>query len=79
MRFLIDAQLPKKFTIWLLEAGHDAIHTLDLPNKNSSTDLEVMNFALHNARIVISKDDDFFKRLSSMESHHYFTYRPKHK
>jgi len=33
MKFLIDAQLPRRFVIWLTEAGHDALHTLDLPHK----------------------------------------------
>jgi predicted nuclease of predicted toxin-antitoxin system len=35
MKFMVDAQLPRKFVIWLSEAGHDALHTLDLPKKIS--------------------------------------------
>jgi predicted nuclease of predicted toxin-antitoxin system len=31
MKFLVDAQLPRRFCGWLTEAGHDALHTLDLP------------------------------------------------
>ena len=30
MKFLVDAQLPRRFVGWLAEAGHDALHTLDL-------------------------------------------------
>ncbi len=29
MRFLIDAQLPRHFVIWLAGEGHDALHTLN--------------------------------------------------
>ncbi len=38
MRFLVDAQLPRRFANWLNEAGHDALHTLDLPRKNLTPD-----------------------------------------
>jgi predicted nuclease of predicted toxin-antitoxin system len=31
MKFLVDAQLPRRLTYRLREAGHDALHTLDLP------------------------------------------------
>ena len=31
MKFLVDAQLPRRFANWLNEAGQDALHTLDLP------------------------------------------------
>ena len=33
MKFIVDAQLPRKFVTWLNESGHDALHTLDLPKK----------------------------------------------
>jgi predicted nuclease of predicted toxin-antitoxin system len=59
MRFLVDAQLPKRFTAWLSEAGHDARHTLDLPLGNRTPDEEIIAFATLQARIVVSKDDDF--------------------
>ena len=59
MKFLVDAELPRKFVSWLTAAGHDAIHTLDLPRKNLTTDKEVTSIAVADARIVISKDDDF--------------------
>lgn len=40
MRFLVDAQLPKRLAIWLAGAGHDAVHTLDLPHTNRTLDDE---------------------------------------
>ena len=30
MRFLVDAQLPRRMTDWFRAGGFDAIHTLDL-------------------------------------------------
>jgi predicted nuclease of predicted toxin-antitoxin system len=59
MKFLVDAQLPKRFCVWLNQAGHDAIHTLDLPEGNRTTDDEIIAFSEQQERIVITKDDDF--------------------
>ena len=59
MKFLIDAQLPRRFVVWLTEAGHDALHTLDLPLKNKTPDNDVVARAMMDERIVVSKDDDF--------------------
>lgn len=36
MRFLVDAQLPRRFVDWLKEEDHGAIHTSDLPLKNAT-------------------------------------------
>ncbi len=59
MKFLVDAQLPRRFANWLNEAGHDALHTLDLPRKNLTADKELISRAMREGRIVISKDADF--------------------
>lgn len=59
MKFLVDAQLPRRFANWLNEAGQDALHTLDLPKKNLSSDGEIIARAGQDGRIVISKDADF--------------------
>jgi predicted nuclease of predicted toxin-antitoxin system len=59
MKFLVDAQLPRRFANWLNEAGHDALHTLDLPHKNLTQDNEVIIRAKRDGRIVVSKDADF--------------------
>lgn len=63
MRFLVDAQLPKRLAEWLKEAGHDAVHTLDLPRGNHTSDAELCAVALREQRIVISKDGDFVESL----------------
>ena len=59
MKFLVDAQLPRRFCTWLTEAGHDALHTLDLPQGNRSSDNEILAVAEREQRVVVTKDDDF--------------------
>ena len=46
MRFLVDAQLPKKLSRFLNEKGFESIHTLDLPNGNKTTDAEIIELSL---------------------------------
>lgn len=43
--------------------GHDVIHTRDLPRKNLSDDVEIIEIAVQQERIVLSKDGDFFNYL----------------
>ena len=38
MKFLIDAQLPRRLAHQLEVAGFETIHTLDLPQGNRTTD-----------------------------------------
>jgi predicted nuclease of predicted toxin-antitoxin system len=45
MKFLIDAQLPRKMVEWLAAAGFDAIHTLDLPQQNRTPDGVLVSLA----------------------------------
>jgi len=59
MKFLIDAHLPRRIARRLIEAGHDALHTLDLPNGNRTTDNEILSVAARDQRVVITKDADF--------------------
>lgn len=59
MKFLVDAQLPRRLAKWLNAAGHDALHTLDLPRKNLTPDSEVVARARLEGRVVVSKDADF--------------------
>lgn len=41
MKFLVDAQLPRRAVAWLAAAGCDAVHTLDLPAGNRTTDQQL--------------------------------------
>lgn len=59
MKFLIDAQLPRRLVHRLHEAGHDAVHTLDLPVGNRTQDAEILMVAARDGRIVVTKDADF--------------------
>lgn len=67
MKFLVDAQLPRRFAAWLAEAGHDALHTLDLPLKNRTPDNDVVVRAMQDGRIVVSKDADFVQTFLLMD------------
>jgi predicted nuclease of predicted toxin-antitoxin system len=61
MKFLVDAQLPRRLAIWLRDHGYDALHTLDLPAGNRTTDAELLAVAAREQRAVITKDDDFVR------------------
>jgi predicted nuclease of predicted toxin-antitoxin system len=60
VKFLVDAQLPRRLCAVLLRCGHDAAHTLDLPAGNNTTDPIINQVSLVEQRVVISKDADFF-------------------
>lgn len=59
MKFIIDAQLPKRLSYLLNDHGHDSIHTLDLPEKNRTSDDGITDIAIRQSRVVITKDIDF--------------------
>jgi predicted nuclease of predicted toxin-antitoxin system len=59
MNFLVDAQLPRKVATWLAAVGCNAIHTLDLPDANRSTDEQINDVADREQRAVVTKDSDF--------------------
>jgi len=47
MKFLIDAQLPKKLCKIFEEEGFDTIHTLDLPDKNKTKDSQINQITIN--------------------------------
>lgn len=59
MKFLVDAQLPRRLARWLAAQGHDARHTLDLPLRNRTPDSDSLALAEQEDRVVVTKDDDF--------------------
>ena len=59
MKFLIDAQLPAKLAKLLRTAGHDAIHTSELPDGNRTTDQALARQADGENCVVVTKDRDF--------------------
>jgi predicted nuclease of predicted toxin-antitoxin system len=59
VRFIVDAQLPRRIAVWLRAAGHDALHTLDLPEGNRTADQSIIELSLRDHRVVVTKDADF--------------------
>jgi predicted nuclease of predicted toxin-antitoxin system len=59
MKILVDAQLPRRLVALLVRAGHDAIHTLDLPLGNRTIDTVINQLSLSEQRVVVTKDADF--------------------
>jgi predicted nuclease of predicted toxin-antitoxin system len=41
-------------------AGHDAIHTLDMPDQNASRDGLLNEVSMAEMRVVVTKDTDFY-------------------
>lgn len=60
MKFLIDAHLPPSLRGIFQAAGHDAIHTLDLPERNASRDGAINEVSMSEQRVVVTKDTDFY-------------------
>jgi predicted nuclease of predicted toxin-antitoxin system len=59
VKFLIDAQLPARLAGLLGAAGHDAVHTSQLPEGNRTTDAALAAMADAEDRVVVTKDRDF--------------------
>jgi predicted nuclease of predicted toxin-antitoxin system len=59
VKFLVDAQLPRRAVGWLTAAGCDAVHTLELPDGNRTTDAKIIEIADREQRAVVTKDADF--------------------
>lgn len=59
MKLLVDAQLPARLARHLAAAGHDVLHTSDLPHGNRTSDVEIARLADAEDRVVVSKDRDF--------------------
>ncbi len=59
MKFLIDAQLPQRLAGQLRQAGLEAIHTLDLPDGNRTTDRVINELSIKEQYVIVTKDSDF--------------------
>ena len=59
MKFIVDAQLPRRLARELAASGHDAVHTLDFPAGNRTPDEEIVAVAVREGRVVMTKDNDF--------------------
>lgn len=59
MKLIVDAQLPRRLATELVALGREAVHTLDLPAGNRTSDNGISTVALREGRVVITKDNDF--------------------
>ncbi len=50
---------PRRLAQRLREAGHEALHTLDLPLGNRTTDVFINELSIREQYIVVTKDSDF--------------------
>jgi predicted nuclease of predicted toxin-antitoxin system len=60
VKFLVDAQLPFRLCELLAAAGHDCVHTTQLPDGNRSADVTLIQLAVAEGRVLVSKDADFY-------------------
>jgi predicted nuclease of predicted toxin-antitoxin system len=63
VKFLIDAQLPRRLCYRLRERGHDSVHTLDLRQGNRTPDALINATSVDEERVVVTKDSDFVDSL----------------
>jgi predicted nuclease of predicted toxin-antitoxin system len=56
MKFLVDAQLPRRLVKRFREAGLEAIHTLDLPMGNRTPDTEINALSIREQYVVVVSD-----------------------
>jgi len=59
MKWIVDAQLLRRLARELTAAGHDVLHTVDLPLGNRTPDGDIATLAAHESRVLITKDSDF--------------------
>jgi predicted nuclease of predicted toxin-antitoxin system len=55
VNWLVDAQLPPRLARLLAAQGEDALHTLDLPAANRTTDTAILAVAERDDRIIVTK------------------------
>ena len=60
MKFLVDAHLPPGLCAALQAAGHDAVHTRQLPAHNATSDDTINTLSMAEQRVVITTDTDFY-------------------
>jgi predicted nuclease of predicted toxin-antitoxin system len=59
MKFLVDAQLPRRLAAQFRQAGIEAIHTLDLPDANRTSDRIINELSIKEQYVVVTKDSGF--------------------
>lgn len=59
LKFIIDTQLPPKLAKFLTQKGFSAIHTTYFPNGHLLDDKTIVQIAIRDSLIIITKDSDF--------------------
>ena len=67
MTFLVDNQLPLALAQYLRTRGLDCQHVLDI-GLAEATDAEICRYAEAQARVIISKDEDFLHLASRSDA-----------
>ena len=67
MKFLVDAQLPRRLARWIRSRGYDALHTLELPAANATPDQEIIAIADQEQRVIVTKDADFVQSFTVLD------------
>jgi predicted nuclease of predicted toxin-antitoxin system len=57
VKILIDAQLPPNLKIMLAEAGHEALHVVDVGLRDAE-DAQVWGYAVQQETAILTKDED---------------------
>ncbi len=60
LKFIADTQLPPAPARVLSKQGYDVMHTTDFPQGHLLTDKAIRVIATAEARIIITKDNDFY-------------------
>ena len=66
MKFLIDMPLSPNLSEELRQEGHDSVHVIQLQMRTSS-DLEIIQRALKERRIVVTADLDYPRLFASLQ------------
>jgi predicted nuclease of predicted toxin-antitoxin system len=59
LKFIIDTQLPPKLAKYLRDKGFPTVHTTYFPNGHLLDDSAIIEIAIRDNRIIITKDSDF--------------------
>jgi predicted nuclease of predicted toxin-antitoxin system len=59
LRFIVDTQLPPSLAEFLRRRNIDATHVIDYSRGALTSDKEIIEIAINEYRIVITKDSDF--------------------
>jgi predicted nuclease of predicted toxin-antitoxin system len=67
VRFVVDANLSFRLAAYLREAGHDAVHVMDVGLLRAA-DPEIMAWAQQEQRVIVSSDTDFGTLLARQQT-----------